>query len=451
MTPHGLGVRIRRLVVALATVVLVAAVGSAVLRPPEALPSVLLVALLVLSIGLGEASRLVLPGRREAAPVTMVAALVLIMSGPDVGGGPEVLPVDVVLVLSAAGLGLGAVLRRLRRRRVDFADICARFVAIALAAVLYRDVAVAGRTAVDLQAELIHQRWALALVMLLVAGTATVVELVLTALCRAEREHAPLGPTVRDEIGAGAGISLALVTSGPLIVLAEPAMGLAAVPLFLFPMVLTLFAARRYTLTRNTYRETIRALSRLTDIAGQTRPLHAARVARLAMAMGRDLGMTQREVADLEYAALLHDLGQVGLREPIPGGATVLAAPVDQQRIADDGARLVRKTGVLEGVASVIAAQTTPFRRTREFGEELPLAGRIIKVANAYDDLVADPRGAAAQEAALERIHLGLGYEYDPAVVDALTRVLARRRSAAARSPARPQGGPLGRSARSTG
>ena len=58
----------------------------------------------------------------------------------------------------------------------------------------------------------------------------------------------------------------------------------------------------------------------------------------------------------------------------------------------------------------------------------MPLASRIIKVANAYDDLVGEARSRRARKetSAIERIHLGLGYEYDPQVVDSLSRVLER-------------------------
>jgi len=143
------------------------------------------------------------------------------------------------------------------------------------------------------------------------------------------------------------------------------------------------------------------------------------------------MGMGQRELTDLEYAALLHDLGQVALREPIPAGATVMAAPADQQRIAHDGAEIARTTGVLDNVAAILEAQTTPYRQVREFGQDLPMSSRIIKVANAYDDLC-DPGGN--DHRAMERIHLGLGYEYDPRVVDSLTRVLERRRGRSAAS-----------------
>ena len=198
--------------------------------------------------------------------------------------------------------------------------------------------------------------------------------------------------------------------------------------LFLFPLLLTQFAVRRYGAIRETYRQTIGALSCLTERSGYTREQHAARVTDLAVAIGRDLGMTPREMTELEYAALLHDLGQVALRDPIPGGATLMAAPADQQRIAHDGAEIVRRTGVLDNVAHILEAQTSPYRQVREFGEDLPMASRIIKVANAFDDVCGTEIGGPAEERAMERIHLGLGYEYDPRVVDSLTRVLERRR-----------------------
>ena len=190
------------------------------------------------------------------------------------------------------------------------------------------------------------------------------------------------------------------------------------------PLVLTLFAFRRYVSIRATYLQSIRTLSRLTDAAGYTPAGHSERVADLALRVGRELALPEREMLDLEYAALLHDIGQVALVEPIPGGATVLAAPADQRRIEADTVAIVRETGVLESVARILEHQTTPYRQVRELGEEIPLTSRIIKVVNAYEDLNRGARGRRSRDAALERIYLGLGYEYDPRVVDALLRVL---------------------------
>ncbi|GMA88556.1 hypothetical protein GCM10025868_38060 [Angustibacter aerolatus] len=150
-------------------------------------------------------------------------------------------------------------------------------------------------------------------------------------------------------------------------------------------------------------------------------------MAELSLAVGRDLGLGERALQDLEYAALLHDIGRLSLAEPIPGGATVMAAPGEQRRIADLGAAVVREAGVLDTVATIVERQTEPYRRRLQSDDvDVPLASRIIKAANAYDDLVGDDHSQARRLEALERIHLGLAYEYDPRVVSALSRVLQR-------------------------
>jgi hypothetical protein len=88
---------------------------------------------------------------------------------------------------------------------------------------------------------------------------------------------------------------------------------------------------------------------------------------------------------------------------------------------------VVRQAGVLDDVAHIVERQVEPYRRRHEHDDgEVPLASRIIKAVNAYDDLVGEDRGGARSLEALERIHLGLAFEYDPRVVASLARVVTR-------------------------
>jgi hypothetical protein len=380
--------------------------------------------LFLVAIALGETARLTILTGRETAPMSTAAALGLALTPLTDAGEPQVGAATVVATISL-GMVAGLLILRLASGSGQWGGTAARLLAAGTAAVLYRSVDFGGQTLIEWQDVWHDHRWLVAIVMLVVGTVAMIVDLALEAAVRAGRDHAPVVRSVIDELRSSGGLATALVASGALIALAEFAVGVSALPLFLFPLVLTYFAVQRYASIRTTYRQTIGALSSLTDRAGYTRTSHAQRVADLAVAVGRDMGMGQRELTDLEYAALLHDLGQVALRAPIPEGATVMAAPADQQRIAHDGAEIVRTTGVLDNVAAILEAQTTPYRQVREFGQDLPMASRIIKVANAYDDLCA-PNGN--DDRAMERIHLGLGYEYDPRVVDSLTRVLERRR-----------------------
>jgi hypothetical protein len=384
--------------------------------------------LFLVAIALGETARLTILTGRETAPMSTAAALGLAFSTISADGRAPI-GADVVIAVISAGMLVGQLLRRITGSVPQWGDTAARLIGAAVAPVLFRQVHFAGRTLLDWESEWNHRRWLVAVVMLLVGGVAMLVDLTLEACIRADLQESPLLPAVLDEYRSVGALATALVTSGALIALAEVAIGVASVPLFLFPLVLTYFAVQRYASIRTTYRQTIGALSSLTDLAGYTGTGHGQHVSDLAVAVGRDLGMSHRELTDLEYAALLHDLGQVALREPIPRGATVMAAPVDQQRIAQDGAEIVRSTGVLDQVATILQAQTTPYRQVREFGQDLPLSSRIIKVANAYVDLAGPDE--VQDEHAMERIHLGLGYEYDPRVVDSLSRVLTRRRQRA--------------------
>jgi response regulator RpfG family c-di-GMP phosphodiesterase len=209
-------------------------------------------------------------------------------------------------------------------------------------------------------------------------------------------------------------------------------MGLAALLIFTAPILMTQFAFRRYAEIRATYLQTVRALSRVTEVGGYVETGHSRRVAGLAVAMGRELGLAEPELLDLEYAALMHDIGQLSLGDPIPGGATVLASPGEQWRIAQLGANVIEQTGVLPRVAEFVRRQSDPYRSVDEAdGGEAPLpapplASRIVKVANAYDDLVGESADRDRAAAVVERLRLDSEVEYDPAVVEALGRVLDR-------------------------
>jgi HD superfamily phosphodiesterase len=419
--------RLADLVVALA----VGIGGYAVLRGGLATPvrqdTVGIALAFAIVIALGEYYRFHIEGTREQAPMSMAASFAFAMTaicGPWslLGyGAPTVLGV------TALAMVLGATPHLIRGRAVRADGVAARFLGVATTAVLFREWAVSdGQTLLELESLWVNRQWLLACSMLLVSSVGLFVHLICGAIVTAARERRALLPAFLDEARAGAGLGLALNATGVLIALAERPLGIVALPLFLLPLILVQFALRQYASIRETYVQTVRTLSRVTESAGLTRPGHSDRVAELCVAMGRDLGLSAWDTRNLEYAALLHDIGQMALRAPIPAGATVMAAPADQRRIADHGASIVRKTGIPAEVAEAVANQATPYRVVRERGEDLSLFSRIIKVANAYDDFVAGSISPRTRSAAIERIHLGLGYEYDPRVVDSLVSVLAR-------------------------
>lgn len=379
-----------------------------------------------LAIVLGECLQLTAPGLRGSAPIATAAAfgLVFVVEMPE--GQMVTYAAPFVLLVTAASMLVGALARRLLGRPLGLIEMTGRFVGVTVAAWLYRHAHLAQESGLAAAPDGLEP-WQRAVLMLAVALLALAVDTLVTSTLHSLSTGASLRRTLIDEVRSTVALATAVAVTGVLIALGAPPLGVAALPLFLAPLVLTLFAFRRYVNIRATYLQSIRTLSRLTDAAGYTPSGHSERVADLSVAVGRELGLAERELLDLEYAALLHDIGQVALIEPIPGGATVLAAPADQRRIEADTVAIVRETGVLDSVARILEHQTTPYRQVRELGEEIPLTSRIIKVVNAFEDLTSGARGRRAKEKALERIYLGLGYEYDPRVVDALQRTVAPR------------------------
>jgi len=394
---------------------------GAPLRPAST--STTLVAVFTAAIVVGEWFQLPGSSLRGSAPIATAAALGFVFT---IGfpGGPQVLD-GLVFALAVTGIAMTTVawLSHLTGRAVSMIEAAGRFVAIAVAAGLTGGFRIWQLGVDGAHARVELEPWQQAAVMLTIAVLGLLVDVVFTSVMR-RVVRATRRKTLKDELRSSFALSAALAVTGVLIAVAVPPLGPSAVPLFLTPLVLTLFAFRRYVGIRATYLQSIRTLARLTDAAGYTPRGHSERVAALAVAVGRELGLAERELLDLEYAALLHDIGQVALVDPIPGGATVLAAPADQRRIGADTVAIVRETGVLDDVAQILEHQMTPFRQLRELGEEIPLPSRIIKVVNAYEDLAGPGAPRGARETAIERMYLGLGYEYDPYVVEALTRVL---------------------------
>jgi len=375
-------------------------------------------------VALGELARMVMPGDREVAPIGTAGALGYAML-LEIGHTPaEHTPLQVVAV-TAAGMLVGS-LPHLAVGRAPQPDAMARrLLTVALAAFLFRPLA---GLLVPVHAAGPEQRDgflpALAL-MAVVVAIVCFLDVLIAAMIRAEAVRARLGIALSDEIRAKMALCAATGATGMLIAVSTWVMGLTALLVFTAPILVTQFAFRKYAGIRNTYLQTVRALSRVTEVGGYVETGHSRRVSRLAVAMGRELGMAEKELLDLEYAALMHDIGQLSLGDPIPGGATVLASPGEQQRIAELGAAVIEQTRVLPQVANLVRRQTEPYRG--EPGDQPPpLASRIIKVGNAYDDLVSDSGDRDRALAVLERLRLDSVTEYDPAVVEALSRVVDR-------------------------
>ncbi len=394
-------------------------------------------------IAVGECVRITLPGDREQAPIGAAAALAYALLGP-LRGLPTTHGVMQVIAVAGAGSLLAALPQALprpvhrslhRHRRRPWADparrdtAARRLLTVGFAAAVFQPLYNGG----------LLDRLPLAgpsygVFLTVVAALAALCDATLAAALHGARTGLRFPAALEDELCALPGIGSAIVATGMLVSLAAGEVGLWALPLFCAPLLLAQLSFRRAAAIRATTGQTIAALSRATEVAGYTPPGHARRVADTACALGRELGLGTRELALLEYAALMHDIGQLSLVEPVPDGATALLPAVEQQRIARLGSEVISRTGVPRQVAEQVARLADPCQGPDGgYDRSLPLAARIIRVANAHDDLLTAARGRgvpgpAGRLEALEVLRLERGRAYDPRVVEALARMGSRAR-----------------------
>jgi hypothetical protein len=370
-------------------------------------------------IAIGVFLRLRLPGDREGWPVATSGALAYALL-PVYSGEPSIHHAYQVVTVTAVATLIG-VIPHLAAGRAPAVDLVAReWLMVAVAACVFLPV---------WELEQVRQvpRWQVAVGMLGLASLALLTAAGMAALVRSSRLRSPFNRAFSDELRAGFVLNAAVAATAVMIALSAGVMGLWALVVFGIQMVLVQVAFKRYAGIRSTYRQTIRALSRVTEVGGYTETGHARRVCDISLAVGRELGMSESELLDLEYAALLHDIGQLSLATPIPGGATVVAAPLEQRQIAESGSTVITQTGVLDDVAEIVGLIADPYRRPHEGVEgSVPLASRIIRVVNAFDDLVGGSLESGRRFDALERLRLGMAYDYDPKVVETLSRIVER-------------------------
>lgn len=194
-----------------------------------------------------------------------------------------------------------------------------------------------------------------------------------------------------------------------------------ALPIALLPYSFAHSAFKRFQETKTTYRQTIRALARIPEVSGLGIDGHADRTTDMATSIAKEMGLGPSQVDDVEYAALMHDIGRVSLSEP-----QILKMGFTDDDLARWSAEIIAESPYLERVAEQVRHQYESYRKPGEQDDpDISAVSRIIKVSAAYDWKV--HRTGMSPLSALEELHAGAAYEYDPDVVASLRRLLEAR------------------------
>jgi hypothetical protein len=366
----------------------------------------------------GEAMRIDLRGAVGQAPIALAGGLgyALLAVGIADDGWAQ------VVAVSSLAMVVGALPHALAGRDIWAASISRRVVLIAIVALLFHLVMTEFAWSQDFADDLRLR----ALCMAAVLAIGFLLSSVLGASQRAIAGPGSFGHRLSNQIRDHVRLRMASLATAMVLAIATALVGAWAVPACAVPLLLTQLSYRRYQLARVTYAQAVDALSRATDMAGFTPPGHARRVADIAVGVGIELGLGTEQMRQLEFAALLHDVGQMSLTEPLPGGATIFASYDERVAIATSGADLIADAGLPGDIATAVGRQVEPVRDVVDPQRApAPLSSRIINVANAFADLTDAQVSQASAEQAVDRIRRGIADDYDPAVVEALARHVA--------------------------
>lgn len=187
---------------------------------------------------------------------------------------------------------------------------------------------------------------------------------------------------------------------------------------------------------QQTYLDTIQALARTIDARCESTKGHSERVTRYTVAIAQALGWSGQQIEDIRQAALLHDLGKIGIADSILKKAAGLT---DEEK--EEMKKHPEYTAdILSGVSGL--QHILPMAQYHHEcydgsgyplglkGNQIPLGARIIAVADAFDAMTADRvyRKAMSVPKAVEIIQKGSGSQFDPLVATALIGLLEGRK-----------------------
>ena len=257
---------------------------------------------------------------------------------------------------------------------------------------------------------------------------------------------------VRFRIGRGAtfseqlqdtwvyGVDAAL--SGIGLVVAEdiasvPAAALAPLPLL---ALLAVFARERHQRLENllelnnAYRGTALVLADVVEADDWYTGKHSKSVVRLAVEVAEALGLTAEQRRNVEFAALLHDIGKIAIPKEIvnkPGSLSSDEWTIIRTHTVEGQRMLDRVGGFMRNVGQIVRCHHEHWDGSGYpdglAGEAIPLESRIIACADAWNAMRTDRpyRRALPHEDALSELTANAGHQFDARVVDALLHAIA--------------------------
>ena len=197
--------------------------------------------------------------------------------------------------------------------------------------------------------------------------------------------------------------------------------------LFIVPLIVARQTYQRSVQLREAYADTISSLVAAIEAKDVYTKGHSVRVAKYAVSIAKALGVDDPATERLEYAALLHDIGKVGVSRRVLAKPSSLSNDeyAEIKRHPDIGAHILADVPYLADLVPSIEAHHERLDGSGYghgvSGAAIPLEARVLAVADAYDAMTSSRpyRSALTHEAALRELKDCCGTQFDASVVQA--------------------------------
>jgi response regulator RpfG family c-di-GMP phosphodiesterase len=189
--------------------------------------------------------------------------------------------------------------------------------------------------------------------------------------------------------------------------------------------------ADAYAALEGVYRMTLKALTAALETRDHETHGHSERVVNFSLRLGREMNLDAEQMRSLEFGALLHDIGKIGVPDAILRKPARLTEGewLKMREHPLHGSAIIKGIDFLEGAARVVAQHHEKWDGSGYpaglKGEEIDLNARIFAVADAFDAMTSDRvyKRGRPYEAAAEELTRCAGAHFDPHVVEAFRRV----------------------------
>ncbi len=181
------------------------------------------------------------------------------------------------------------------------------------------------------------------------------------------------------------------------------------------------------------YRGTAHLLEEVLSTTDEYTGNHSRSVVVLAHQVGEALGLDETQQRELEFGALLHDVGKIAVPNEIinkPGRLTDEEMSLMRTHTIEGEGMLNRIGGVLADAGIVVRTHHERWDGTGYpdglAGEEIPVAARVISACDAFNAITTDRsyRKAMSLETAVAELEAESGKQFDPAVVEKLVKII---------------------------